>query len=172
VPLRDGKPLSLLMIDIDRFKKFNDQYGHPAGNACLRSVAGVLTAEAQRITDLAARYGGEEFAVLLPNTDAAGWIGERIRGALREAGIPHALNPPSGLVTASLGGAGARPAAERSAGLDPLRWLKEPAGRSMPRRTVGVIDWSFHVKSWRCFPSHRPGDDGRRNRKSSGSEIN
>jgi diguanylate cyclase (GGDEF)-like protein len=130
-----------------------------------------LAAEAQRITDLAARYGGEEFAVLLPNTDAAGcWrIGERIRGALREAGIPHALNPPSGLVTASLGGAGAWPAAERSAG--PAS-LVERADRALyAAKTVGVIDWSFHVKSWRCFPSHRPGDDGSRNRRSSGSEI-
>jgi diguanylate cyclase (GGDEF)-like protein/PAS domain S-box-containing protein len=116
--LRDSKPLSLLMIDIDRFKKFNDEYGHPAGDACLRSVAGVLAAEVQRITDLAARYGGEEFAILLPDTDAAGCarIGEGIRDALREAGIPHVLNSPSRLVTASLGGAVAWPGAERSAG--------------------------------------------------------
>jgi diguanylate cyclase (GGDEF)-like protein/PAS domain S-box-containing protein len=116
--LRDGNPLSLLMIDIDRFKAFNDKYGHPAGDVCLRSVAKVLAAEVRRITDLAARYGGEEFAMLLPNTDAVGCalIGERIRGALREAGIPHALSPPSRLVTASLGGAVAWPAAERSAG--------------------------------------------------------
>jgi diguanylate cyclase (GGDEF)-like protein/PAS domain S-box-containing protein len=116
--LRDGKPLSLLMIDIDRFKAFNDKYGHPAGDVCLRSVAKVLAAEVRRITDLAARYGGEEFAMLLPNTDAVGCalIGERIRGALREAGIPHALNPPSRLITGSLGGAVAWPAAKRSAG--------------------------------------------------------
>jgi diguanylate cyclase (GGDEF)-like protein/PAS domain S-box-containing protein len=114
---RDGTCLSLLMIDVDRFKSFNDEYGHPAGDECLRAVAGVLAAEAQRTSDLPARYGGEEFAMLLPNTDAAGCarIGERIRRALHRAGIPHAQNP-SGRVTVSLGGAVCRPGTERSAG--------------------------------------------------------
>jgi diguanylate cyclase (GGDEF)-like protein/PAS domain S-box-containing protein len=115
---RERTSLSLLMIDIDQFKSFNDKYGHPAGDECLRTVARILAAEAKRITDLAARYGGEEFAMLLPNTDAAGCarIGERIRRELHEAGIPHVLNPPFGLVSASLGGAVCRPASERSAG--------------------------------------------------------
>jgi diguanylate cyclase (GGDEF)-like protein/PAS domain S-box-containing protein len=115
---RDGTCLSLLMIDVDHFKSFNDTYGHPAGDRCLRSIARVLAAEAHRTTDLAARYGGEEFAMLLPNTDAAGCarIGERIRRALREAAIPHANNLPSGRVTASFGGATCRPGAERSVG--------------------------------------------------------
>ena len=115
---RERTCLSLLMIDVDHFKKYNDEYGHPAGDKCLRTVARVLAAEAQRSTDLAARYGGEEFVMLLPNTDAAGCerIGERIRWMLREACIPHALNLPSGLVTASLGGAVCRPGTERSAG--------------------------------------------------------
>ncbi len=116
--LREGAPLSLLMVDVDHFKKFNDQYGHPAGDVCLQSVAKVLAAEARRPADLAARYGGEEFALLLPNTDAAGCtrIGERIRCALREAGMPHPRNLPSGVVTLSLGGAMSRPGTERSAG--------------------------------------------------------
>jgi diguanylate cyclase (GGDEF)-like protein/PAS domain S-box-containing protein len=116
--VRDGTTLSLLMIDVDHFKKFNDQYGHPTGDACLQAVAEVLAAEARRPADLAARYGGEEFALLLPNTDAAGCarIGERIRHALREAGISHALNLPSRVVTVSLGGAICRPGTERSAG--------------------------------------------------------
>lgn len=108
---RDGTSLGLLMIDIDHFKKFNDHYGHQAGDNCLRTVAGVLADHARRPADLAARYGGEEFALLLPNTDAEGCerVGTRLREALREAGIPHALNPPSELVTASLGGAIAWP---------------------------------------------------------------
>jgi diguanylate cyclase (GGDEF)-like protein len=115
---RDGTCLSLLMIDIDHFKSFNDTYGHPAGDKCLRSIAMVLAAEAHRTTDLAARYGGEEFVMLLPNTDAAGCarIGERIRDALREAGVPHANNRPVGRVTASYGGTTCRPGAERSTG--------------------------------------------------------
>jgi diguanylate cyclase (GGDEF)-like protein/PAS domain S-box-containing protein len=113
--LRDNKPLSLLMIDVDHFKPFNDQYGHPAGDECLRSVARVLAEEAKRTTDLAARYGGEEFALLLPNTDAAGCarIGERICRELRNAAMPHKRNLPSGLVTASVGGAVCWPGAER-----------------------------------------------------------
>jgi diguanylate cyclase (GGDEF)-like protein/PAS domain S-box-containing protein len=115
---REKTSLSLLLIDVDQFKTYNDEYGHPAGDACLRSVARVLAAEAHRISDLAARYGGEEFALLLPNTDAAGCvrIGERIRRALAEAEIPHPLNLPSRRVTVSLGGAICRPAHERSAG--------------------------------------------------------
>ena len=114
---RERTPLALLMIDLDHFKTYNDEYGHRAGDECLRAVARIMAAEAQRTMDVVARYGGEEFAMLLPNTDAAGCarIGERIRRAVREAGIPHALNLPSGLVTASVGGAICQPASERSA---------------------------------------------------------
>jgi diguanylate cyclase (GGDEF)-like protein/PAS domain S-box-containing protein len=104
---REGTSLSLLLIDLDHFKKFNDRYGHPAGDSCLRTVASVLAAHARRPADLAARYGGEELALLLPNTDDEGCeqVGMRFLDALRNAKIPHALNPPSELVTASLGGA-------------------------------------------------------------------
>lgn len=108
---REGTPLSLLMVDIDHFKKYNDRYGHPAGDRCLRTVAGILAAHARRPADLAARYGGEELALLLPNTDFEGCeqVGARLLEALRDAQIPHALNPPSELVTASIGGASAWP---------------------------------------------------------------
>jgi diguanylate cyclase (GGDEF)-like protein/PAS domain S-box-containing protein len=108
---REGVPLSVLMIDIDHFKKFNDRYGHQAGDSCLRAVAAVLAAQARRPAELAARYGGEEFALLLPNTDAEGCeqVGIRVREALHEIQIPHASNPPSELVTASFGGASAWP---------------------------------------------------------------
>ncbi|MEA2831144.1 MAG: hypothetical protein QOF22_1892 [Bradyrhizobium sp.] len=110
---RDSTHLSLLLIDVDHFKKFNDQYGHQAGDRCLQSVGKVLAAAARRPTDLAARYGGEEFVMILPNTDAAGCaqVGDSIRLSLREHGIVHALNHPSKLVTVSLGGATIRPSA-------------------------------------------------------------
>src|SRR5450631_351796 len=113
---RDGKPLSLLMIDVDHFKKFNDQYGHPAGDACLRSLAKMLAVEARRPGDLAARYGGEEFIVLLPNTEEPGCelVGERIRAELRKLCGIHDLNPPSKRVTVSLGGATIWPNMNRS----------------------------------------------------------
>ncbi|MGY3454407.1 diguanylate cyclase [Bradyrhizobium sp. USDA 4353] len=114
---REKTSLALLMIDIDHFKAFNDTYGHPAGDECLHTVAGILADEAQRSSDLVARYGGEEFAILLPNTDATGCarLGERIRRALHDARIVHDHNPP-GFVTASIGAAVCRPGLERSAG--------------------------------------------------------
>lgn len=119
---RDRSSLALLMIDVDHFKAYNDEYGHPAGDACLRLVAKIIAAETQRTGDLAARYGGEEFAMLLPNTDPAGCarVGERIRSAIHQAGLVHAANPESGCVTASVGGATCRPALERTAGVSSL----------------------------------------------------
>ncbi|MHC4044922.1 sensor domain-containing diguanylate cyclase [Bradyrhizobium sp. 23AC] len=119
---RDRSSLALLMIDVDHFKAYNDEYGHPAGDACLRLVAKIIAAETQRAGDLAARYGGEEFAMLLPNTDATGCalFGQRIRSAIHEAGLVHATNLESGCVTASVGGATCRPALERTAGVASL----------------------------------------------------
>jgi diguanylate cyclase (GGDEF)-like protein/PAS domain S-box-containing protein len=119
---RDRSSLALLMIDVDHFKAYNDEYGHPAGDACLRLVAKIIAAETQRAGDLAARYGGEEFAMLLPNTDAAGCaqVGERIRQAIHEAGLVHSSNQAAGCVTVSVGGATCRPALERTAGVASL----------------------------------------------------
>ena len=89
---RSHLPLSLLLIDIDHFKKFNDRYGHPAGDDCIRRVADVLRHTANRVTDLCCRYGGEEFAVVLVDTDAAGAlaVAERIRENVERLRIPHA----------------------------------------------------------------------------------
>jgi diguanylate cyclase (GGDEF)-like protein/PAS domain S-box-containing protein len=99
-----GMPLALLMIDVDHFKTYNDRYGHPAGDECLRQVARVLQRHAKRPGDLVARYGGEEFAILLANTDQAGarvMAGE-LRTALIALALPHQDNP-AGLVTVSIG---------------------------------------------------------------------
>jgi diguanylate cyclase (GGDEF)-like protein/PAS domain S-box-containing protein len=116
---RDGQPLSLLLLDIDRFKAFNDGYGHPAGDACLRAVAGAIAATVGRPGDMVARYGGEEIALLLPVTAAAGAaaVAEQVRAAIEALGLPHAGNDPAGIVTASLGAATVVPGEEDPAAL-------------------------------------------------------
>jgi diguanylate cyclase (GGDEF)-like protein len=90
--LREGRPLSFLMMDLDKFKAYNDTYGHPQGDALLRTVARILSAAAKRPADLAARLGGEEFGLLLPDTPAgaAGEIAERIRASVEAARVPAA----------------------------------------------------------------------------------
>jgi diguanylate cyclase (GGDEF)-like protein len=107
---RLGLPLALALIDVDAFKKFNDSYGHPAGDECLRQVSQAIEAVLRRPGDLAARYGGEEFAVILPGTDRAGALhmAERMLSAVRTLGIRHAASP-SGRVTISIGIASVRP---------------------------------------------------------------
>jgi diguanylate cyclase (GGDEF)-like protein len=103
---RTGAAVSLVLIDVDFFKKYNDRYGHVTGDACLREVAAILREGLARPTDLVARYGGEEFAVVLPGTGAVGarYVAERLRQAVLELGIDHPDNPV-GSVTISAGAA-------------------------------------------------------------------
>lgn len=105
-------PLSVLMIDADRFKFFNDTYGHAAGDDCLRAIANVVRGSILRSKHLAARYGGEEFAVLLPDTNGAGALkaAENIRQRVAGLQLPHEKNPPWGYVTISIGTATFHPA--------------------------------------------------------------
>ena len=101
---RHHEPMSLLMIDADRFKAYNDTYGHLAGDECLRRIAGCLTSVARRQTDLAARYGGEEMALILPVTSGedALKLAQRFHRAVRDLAIPHS-GSSSGMVTVSAG---------------------------------------------------------------------
>jgi len=101
---RHGRPVGLLMIDVDHFKLFNDRYGHVEGDDCLRRVGKLLRHFACRPGDLPARYGGEEFALLLPGASLAGAhnIAERLRGAVEELRIANA-DAPLGQVTVSIG---------------------------------------------------------------------
>ena len=103
--LRSKRPISMLLMDIDHFKRFNDALGHPAGDACLQRVASVLTASLHRVTDFVARYGGEEFACILAETPAEGArdVARRIAGKLAAAAIPHPDSPVSEVVTLSMG---------------------------------------------------------------------
>ncbi|MFA5372241.1 MAG: diguanylate cyclase [Sideroxydans sp.] len=88
---RVEKPLSLVMLDIDYFKLFNDKYGHQAGDDCLQQVAALIARAAPRASDLAARYGGEEFSLVLGESDADGalWMAERVRQMVADLKVPH-----------------------------------------------------------------------------------
>ncbi|CAN5193389.1 sensor domain-containing diguanylate cyclase [soil metagenome] len=110
VASRDGRPMSLLMIDVDHFKSFNDGYGHQAGDRALVAIADIIDKAARRPDDLAARYGGEEFAVLLPDTDRRGAakIAEAISVRARSLVIEHAKSEHK-VVTVSIGVATAFP---------------------------------------------------------------
>lgn len=103
--IRHARPLSLIMIDIDAFKAYNDTYGHPAGDLCLQKFARLLMGSLYRGPDLAARYGGEEFVILLPDTTgpAALHVAERMLEGLIELAIPHTGNPAAPFVTFSAG---------------------------------------------------------------------
>jgi diguanylate cyclase (GGDEF)-like protein len=103
--MRESTPISVIMIDIDNFKAYNDNYGHLQGDECLKRVAKCLSYSLLRPFDYAARYGGEEFVVVLPNTDgeAAMKVGEAIRTNIEDLNIPHSYSKTSPYVTVSLG---------------------------------------------------------------------
>ncbi|MGH8386327.1 MAG: sensor domain-containing diguanylate cyclase [Pseudomonas sp.] len=134
---RNVTALSLLMIDADYFKAFNDQYGHLAGDECLRKISAIIVDNINRPGDLAARFGGEEFAVVLPGTDYVGafLVAEKIRRAVQEAGLLHSASP-EGVVTVSVGVCGYDPAAQTSTedligAADKALYVAKASGRNM-----------------------------------------
>ncbi len=114
--IREGTSLSLIMIDIDYFKRFNDEYLHVAGDDCLRKVAKTLADSVRRPADFVARYGGEEFVAVLPRTgrEGAGVVGETMRNGILFLRIPHARSPVLNDVTISVGVSTIHPSMERS----------------------------------------------------------
>lgn len=99
------QPLSLIMCDVDYFKRYNDTYGHPAGDVCLKQVAGAISRAIKRSADFAARYGGEEFAIVLPSTNALGavCVAEAIQQEVQQLMIPHAASSVCEYVTLRMG---------------------------------------------------------------------
>lgn len=130
---RSGQRLSLLMIDVDLFKKYNDQYGHPAGDACLRAVAGAISAQARRPSDRVCRYGGEEFAIILSDADgrAGPLLAESVRAAVEALDLTHGASP-HGVVTVSIGIASIAPDAQREP-----QMLFEAADKALYRAKLG-----------------------------------
>lgn len=98
-------PFALIMLDVDYFKRFNDHYGHQAGDTCLAKVADILKSSVRTPADLVARYGGEEFVVVLPaaSLDEAARVAERIQASLHGTALPHAASAVSETVTVSMG---------------------------------------------------------------------
>ncbi len=139
---RNMRALSLVMIDIDQFKSFNDQYGHPSGDDCIRKVAGAIKEAVRRPADVVARYGGEELALILPETDETGAfeVAEMVRRSIEALRIEH-VTSPTGVVTISLGVATSEAPDEIDASLlldraDEALYIAKGAGRNR------VMGWS------------------------------
>ena len=144
---REQQPLALVLCDIDFFKQYNDTYGHPTGDDCLRQVGEVLQACAKRPADLASRYGGEEFALTLPKTPLEGAIelAQRIQAQLLQIQIPHATSRVSPYLTLSMGIATIVPQLDRSpdalvAAADQALYRAKQAGRDRFALTYSWVD--------------------------------
>lgn len=112
--LREDAPLSLLLIDVDRFRDYNSYYGHLIGDSCLKQIALVTQMVAKRSSDMAARYSGEEFAVILPKTESAeaGQVAQDLLFRVEQLAMPHGDGKPNSVVTVSIGVATLMPDAE------------------------------------------------------------
>ena len=156
---RNASPISLLMIDIDHFKQFNDHYGHLAGDECLQAVADVLRSCVRRAGELAARYGGEEFVLLLPgsNHDQAIEIAQNCIVLLRQRAIEHKRSATSTLLTCSIGVASATPDFGRQPAdfinaADAAMYQAKMAGRAC-YRVAQDADWNIEQDTPRTRPA-------------------
>jgi len=137
---RTRQYLSLIMCDVDYFKRYNDHYGHVAGDKCLQTIGATLLSTFMRAGDLPARYGGEEFAVILPDTapENAVKLAEKLRGKIFDRAMPHPFSGAGEVVTLSLGVVGAQVSAERNAewfigAADRALYLSKESGRNQVR---------------------------------------
>lgn len=156
---RSGGSLSLLMVDIDHFKRFNDQYGHLAGDECLRQVSQVLANCVRRAGELLARYGGEEFVLLLPgaNLAHAQEMAQRCLHRITRKQLPHVASPTAAHVTFSIGVAHVMPSvAERPETLvnaaDTAMYRAKMAGRAC-YAVANLADWKIDKDASRSRPA-------------------
>jgi len=152
---RRGDCLSLLMVDVDHFKAYNDALGHPEGDRCLQVVAATLGATLRRAVDLVCRYGGEEFVVLLPGTDADGalLLAERLREAVLQRRLPHP-GEGAGVVSISLGVAMAWPAPGHAGGAEAL--LADADGALYQAKQLGRNRSVVAPRSWSVLRESGP----------------
>lgn len=156
---RSSAPLSLLMVDIDHFKNYNDRYGHPAGDQCLRRVAHALGQSVRRAGELVARYGGEEFVLLLPNADL-GYACETAQSCLdriRQEALPHAASATAAQLTLSVGVATTQPHANADAttlvnAADAAMYRAKTAGRAR-YMVANRRDWLIEEDTPRTQPA-------------------
>jgi diguanylate cyclase (GGDEF)-like protein len=130
---RSGTPLALIMIDVDRFRLYNETYGNQAGDDCLRLLAAALRSRMRRTGDTLARHGGDEFACILPNTTAQGAfaLAQELEKRVRDLNIPHARSDIAGVCTISLG------VAARSGAVDSVQDLLALADAELYRAKAG-----------------------------------
>jgi len=146
---RFGHTLALILVDVDWFKRYNDHYGHLAGDTCLRTVGAELAGHARRGSDFVARYGGEEFVLIVPESDLQQTrrLSELVRRAVRERGIEHPKSP-SGVVTVSVGVALAAPAGD--AGPESLLRAADEALYRAKRRGRDCVEVSEALEPAAC----------------------
>lgn len=161
--IREGTPLSLVMIDIDHFHAFNETYGHPGGDACLRRVTAEMVMCLRRPSDFLGRYGGEEFIAVLANTDAMGAriVAERLRESVEKLAIPHSGSScPGKVVTISVGFATILPKSEKGVEAlikkaDTLLLAAKSTGRNQVCGEAPPLSERPRMSShpWRRFPA-------------------
>lgn len=155
---RTQSPLSLLMVDIDHFKKFNDYYGHLKGDRCLQRVAATLLGCARRAGDFVARFGGEEFVLLLPGVgpEEACETAQQCIEHMREVSLPHAASPVGPFITLSIGVASLAPDSSSTAtslinAADAAMYRAKSGGRAR-YEVAGLCDWEIDDETPRTQP--------------------
>jgi diguanylate cyclase (GGDEF)-like protein len=145
--LRARTPLSLIMVDIDCFKQYNDTYGHGAGDGALKVLADIMRVTISRPGDFIARYGGDEFTLVLPETDEKGGksVAEAVRMGLEGMGIPHKNSPVSDVLTVTIGGATMIPNSTLSA--KALACKADTMLYQAKRESRNLVAWDSEFKS-------------------------